>query len=126
MFLLGCLGAVWCSGVAPNWHVLAGIVGNALDNANRVDDAKTLPYIGSRVRCERGMTLAAAVSPMADEHHGREFGVHGDAILFSSFCVFARFLDLRGDRLRVIKIVIDFYLDYIEDAYLILSHSISS
>ncbi len=68
---------MWCSEVAHNWHFLAGTVGYALDNANRVDNAKTLPHIGSRDRCERRMALAAAVSPMAAEDHGCEFGVHG-------------------------------------------------
>jgi len=78
---------VWCSGVAQNWHFLAGRVGDGLDNANRVDAAKSLSLIGSTGRCERGMAIAAAASPMAAESHGGEFGVHGDAI---SIFVFVR------------------------------------
>ena len=60
-------------------------------NAPAFDATKSPSQSGRRGRCERGMALAAAVSPMAAESHGEEFGVHGDAI---SIFVCAR-LDLR-------------------------------
>ena len=77
---------MWCSGIAKRWVFLADCGGDALDNANRVDDAKSLPHIGSIIRCERGMAIAAVVSSVAAEHHGAEFGVHGDAIFYFCLC----------------------------------------
>ena len=57
-------------------------VDNAIVHASGDGNAKSPPYIRSRARWERGMALAAAVSPVAAEHHGREFGHHDDAIFF--------------------------------------------
>ena len=54
---------------------------NAIVNANGDGNAKSPPQVSSRVRQERGMALAAAVSWMAVENHGGESGLlHDDAI----------------------------------------------
>ena len=53
---------------------------NALVYASGDGNAKSPPLIRSRVDEERGMALAAAVSPLAAENRGGESGLHGDAI----------------------------------------------
>ena len=65
-----------------------GGVSEEMVNANvpAFDAAKSPSQSGRRGRCERGMALAAAVSPMAAESHGEEFGVHGDAIFYFCLC----------------------------------------
>ena len=65
---------------------------NAIVKDNGDGNAKSPPHIRSRARCERGMALAAAVSPRAAENHSREFGVHDGTVFY--FHVFARFFDL--------------------------------
>ena len=65
---------------------------NAIVYASGDDNKKSPPRIRSRVVEERGMALAAAVSPLAAENRRGEFGVHGDAIFY--FYVFAKFFDL--------------------------------
>ncbi len=47
-------------------------------NVPAFDGAGSLMRIGSKAQCERGMEIAAAVSPVVAEDHGRELGVHGD------------------------------------------------
>ena len=55
-------------------------VPNALVHASGDGNAKLPPRVNSMARLERMTALAAAVSPVAAEHHGREFGHHDDAI----------------------------------------------
>ena len=57
-------------------------VDNAIVNASGDGNAKSPPPIGSRARWERGMALAAAVSPLAAANRGGESGLHGDAIFY--------------------------------------------
>jgi len=81
---------VWCRKADKDGPF--GGVSEEMVNANvpAFDAAKSPSQSGRRGRCERGMALAAAVSPMAAESHGEEFGVHGDAI---SIFVCARLRD---------------------------------
>ena len=58
---------------------------NAIVKTNGDDNAKSPPHVGSRGRWEHRMALAAAVSRLAAENHGGEFGVHGDAIFYFYF-----------------------------------------
>ena len=75
--------------IRPKVALFASVVGNALVRTNGDGSAKSLPHVGSRVRWEHGVALAAAVSPLAAKNHSGEFGVHGDAI-----CYFSRFFHL--------------------------------
>ena len=53
---------------------------NALNNANGLGNAKSPLQIRSMARWERRITHAAAMSTVAAENHGGDFGLHGDAI----------------------------------------------
>ena len=64
----------------PKLTFFAVDVGHALDNPNGDGNAKSPPLFRSIARWERRTTLAAAVSPVATENHGVDFGLHGDAI----------------------------------------------
>ena len=64
----------------PKLAFFAVDVGNALDNANGVGNAKSPLHIRSMARWERRTTHAAAISTVAAENHGGDFGLHGDAI----------------------------------------------
>ena len=66
--------------ISQKMAIFACGVRDAIVHASGDGNAKSPPYIRSTARGERGMALAAAVSPVAAKHHGREFGHHDDAI----------------------------------------------
>ena len=84
---------MWRRVGAQNLHFLHVVEGMHNEKACAIDNAKSLPWVDSRTHWQHWTTIAVAVSPVAAEHHGREFVVH--ATLFLSF-VFARFLLARN------------------------------